>query len=172
VTEHPNARLVEAAVLSFKRGDLAAFGEAFAPNVRWHVPGEGPLAGTYSGLQAVLSLFARAFGLSAGRYDVEPLDIMDSERHAVLWQRVRAERDGRRLDVTEALVFRIEDGRVVDVWERTDQYAFDDFFSVGETLRRRTAAGPAHPSGSDPAAAFEVSSGATLAPGRSRAWRI
>lgn len=156
MSDHPNAVLVRQAVHALQRGDLADFGRVFSADVQWHVPGQGPLSGTYTGLGAVLAFLARAFGVSGSTFRVDPLDIMASEHHAVLWQRVRAERDGRSLDVTEAIVFRIDGDQVAEVWERTDQYAFDDFFSVGETLRRRAAAGPALPSASEPAA-FEIS---------------
>jgi ketosteroid isomerase-like protein len=137
--DHPNAQLVWRAADAFQRGDLATFATCYADEAVWHVPGEGPLSGEYRGTESILALFARAYGLSGGTLRVEPLDVMASESHAVLWQHVSGVRDGRTLEVDEALVFRIVDDRIAEVWERTDQYAMDDFFSVGEVPRRREA---------------------------------
>ena len=54
---------------------------------------------------------------------------MTSEDHGVAWQRTTAERDGKTLDQLEALVFRIRDGKVAEVWHRPEQYALDEFYS-------------------------------------------
>lgn len=135
MAEHRNARLVRTALDSLLLGDLAAFSAAFADDVVWHVPGDGPLAGEYQGLPALFALFGRQEGLSDGTLRLEVTDVMASDDHAVAWQRVTAARDSFRLDVTEALVFRIRDGKVVEVWQRTDQYTVDDFFSYGASRR-------------------------------------
>jgi ketosteroid isomerase-like protein len=40
------------------------------------------------------------------------------------------EREGRRLEDREVLVFHGHDGKVVEVWQYIqDQYAYDEFFS-------------------------------------------
>lgn len=135
--DHPNALLIWRAADAFHRGDLATFAACYADDAVWHVPGEGPLSGDYRGPESILALFARAYGLSGGTLRIEPLDVMASDTHAVLWQHVSGVREGRTLEVDEALVFRIVGERILEVWERTDQYALDDFFSFGEVPRRR-----------------------------------
>ena len=133
--EHPNAALIRSALESLVSGDLATFCTAFADDVVWHVPGDGPLAGEYRGLSSLLALFGRQVGLSDGTLRVELHDVMASDDHAVAWQQITAERDGLVLDVVEALVFQIRDGKVAEVWQRTDQYLVDDFFSYGASRR-------------------------------------
>ncbi len=135
--EHPNAALVRQALEALLGGDLATFSTAFADDVVWHVPGDGPLAGEYRGLASLLALFGRQVGLSDGTLQVELHDVMASDDHAVAWQQITAERDGFLLDVVEALVFHIRDGKVAEVWQRTDQYMVDDFFSYGASRRPR-----------------------------------
>lgn len=135
--EHPNAALIRQALDSLLRGDLATFSTAFADDVVWHVPGDGPLAGEYRGLPALLTLFGRQAGLSDGTLRVELRDVMASDDHAVAWQQITAKRDAFLLDVIEALVFQIRDGKVAEVWQRTDQYLVDDFFSYGASRRPR-----------------------------------
>lgn len=141
MAEHRNAQLVRRALDALLLGDLAAFSSAFADDVVWHVPGDGPLAGEYQGMAALLGLFGRQEGLSDGTLRLEITDVMASDDHAVAWQRVTAARDSFNLDVSEALVFRIRNGKIVEVWQRTDQYSVDDFFSYGAS-RRRTRKAP------------------------------
>ena len=69
--EHPNAALIRGALESLVDGDLATFSTAFADDVVWHVPGDGPLAGEYRGLPSLLSLFGRQAGLSDGTLRVQ-----------------------------------------------------------------------------------------------------
>jgi ketosteroid isomerase-like protein len=133
--EHQNAALVRRALDSLVSGDLATFCSAFADDVTWHVPGDGPLAGEYRGLPALLAFFARQEGLSDGTLKVALRDVMASDDHAVAWRQLTARRDSFALDVDEVLVFRIRDGRVCEVWQRTDQYPMDDFFSYGAARR-------------------------------------
>ena len=135
--EHPNAALIRRALESLVAGDLATFSTAFADDVIWHVPGDGPLAGEYRGVPALFALFGRQEGLSDGTLRLELRDVMASADHAVAWQQITARRDGFLLDVTEALVFQIRDGKVAEVWQRTDQYVVDDFFSYGASRRPR-----------------------------------
>jgi ketosteroid isomerase-like protein len=43
---------------------------------------------------------------------------------------LRGEREGRRLEDREVLVFHIRDGQVAEVWQYIeDQYTYDEFFS-------------------------------------------
>ena len=137
MAEHRNAKLLRKALDALLLGDLASFSAAFRDDVVWHVPGDGPLAGEYRGLPALLALFGRQAGLSDGTLRLEIRDVMASEQHAVAWQRVTARREGFLLDVTEALVFRIERGKVTEVWQRTDQYSVDEFFSRGAARRAK-----------------------------------
>ena len=76
-----------------------------------------------------MGLIERAVELSEGTFQLELLDAMASEEHGVVWQRTTAERGGKALDQVEALVNRIRDGKIAEVWHRPEQYALDEFFS-------------------------------------------
>ena len=53
------------------------------------------------------------------------------------------ERDGRRLEDCEVLVFHLRDGKVVEVWQYIeDQYSYDTFYSW-EVLDHLPARSPA-----------------------------
>jgi ketosteroid isomerase-like protein len=51
-------------------------------------------------------------------------DILASETHAASLVRWRVERDGRALEIDRVVIYRIENGRIAEIWVRDrDQYA-------------------------------------------------
>ena len=54
----------------------------------------------------------------------------EDDDYVVGVQRSRAERDGKRLDVGNCIVFKLDGGRVVEIWEHFDDlYVRDEFWS-------------------------------------------
>lgn len=127
--EHPNAALVRDLFAAFDRGDVGAVVEAFAEDAVWHVPGRSALAGDHRGREAILGFLGKAIELGRGTLSLELLDVLASDTRAAQWRRLFAERDGRRIDVVEAIVHRIEGGRIVETHHRTEQYPIDEFFA-------------------------------------------
>ena len=66
-----------------------------------------------------------------GTYRVELLWVVADDDHAVAVYRAQGERDGERsLDIEQALLIRVEDGRWIDVRAQPlDQAAFDAFWA-------------------------------------------
>ncbi len=128
---HPNEDLVRAGFAAYSRGDMRAMlTEFFAPDVIWHFPGRGPLAGDHAGLEAVGTYFGRLAELSEGTHRIELRDVIANDEHVVALHGTRAERAGRQLDIDAVQVFRIRDGKVAEAWTvHHDLYAFDDFWS-------------------------------------------
>ena len=124
-----NAALLRRVLDAFKEGDMETVRGAFAEDAVWHLPGKSQLAGDHQGPDAIVSLIERAVELSEGTFQLELLDVMASEDHGVVWQRTTAERGGKTLDQVEALVNRIRDGKIAEVWHRPEQYALDEFYS-------------------------------------------
>jgi ketosteroid isomerase-like protein len=128
---HANEDVVRAGVEAFIRGDLDTLqGQFFADGIVWHVPGKDPLGGEYTGMEQVRDYLSRAFQLFRGTVDIELQDVLANDRHAVALFRSRAERNGRRLDTFDAVIFRVEGGKFTEVWHRSeDPYASDAFWS-------------------------------------------
>jgi len=128
---HPNEDLVRAGFQAFSSGDLDALqGQVLAEGIVWHVPGKNPLGGEYAGIGQVRDYLSRASRLSGGTVDIELQDVLANDRHAVALFRSRAERNGRRLDTFDAVIFRVEDGKLAEAWHRSaDPYASDVFWS-------------------------------------------
>src|SRR5260370_57221 len=94
---HPNEDLARQANAAFARGDLAALRtQFFAENIRWHIPGRGPLAGDYEGVTQVIELFGRIFELSGGTARIELHDVLANDNHTVSLATIPAERAGKQ----------------------------------------------------------------------------
>ncbi len=107
---------------AFNRGDFKTFGSFLAADIVWHVGGHHPLSGDYRGRSAVLEYCTKAFELTKGTLRGEPLDIMTSDRHAGVFNRITGQRVGRRLDavLAQALTFDA-DGRWTEYWALADE---------------------------------------------------
>ena len=128
---HPNATFIRRLYEAFEQGDLEFVTQAFADDCVWHFPGRSPLAGDYVGRQAIMRDFLmRLPALTGGTFRATTTDVLANDDYAVALQRATAERNGKRLDTTACQLFRIEDGRIVEVrGHYADQYALDEFFS-------------------------------------------
>lgn len=124
-----NVDLVRRGYAAFASGDLVAIQAFIAPDVVWHVSGKSRVAGRFEGLEAVLDHFMTIFRLTGGTLRQEVQDVVAGDTLAVGLHRETASREAARLDVTEILIFRIQDNHVVEAWVSCqDQYAFDEFF--------------------------------------------
>ncbi len=124
-----NAAVLRRLLGAFNEGDMETVRGSFAEDAVWHVPGKSQLAGDHQGPDAIGVFIGSVVEMGQGTLQLELLDLMASEDHGVIWQRATAERDGKTLDHVEALVCRIRDGKVAEVWHRPEQSAFDEFFS-------------------------------------------
>jgi len=129
--EHPNATLVRQGFERFSDGDPAGLLDLFAPDAVWRVPGANAMSGEYRSLQEIIAFLRRTAELTGGTYRVELLWVVADDEHAVAVYRARGEREGRRsLDIEQALLIGVEDGRWVEIRAQPlDQAAFDAFWA-------------------------------------------
>ena len=127
---HPNEDLVRRGYDAFARGDTETMSQVLDPDVIWHAPGRSPLAGDFRGFDEVLAFFGRSMETTGGTLRVEVQDVMVNDRGAAVLQRSTAQREGKSLDDLGVSVFRIENGKAVEVWQHSgNPYAADEFFS-------------------------------------------
>jgi uncharacterized protein len=127
---HPNEDLVRRGYEAFANGDMETMRQVLDPDVIWHAPGRSPLAGDYRGVEEVLTFFGRSMEITAGTLRVALDDVMANDRGAAALQRSTAQRNDMSLDDFGVNVFRIQDGRVVEVWQHWgNPYAADEFLS-------------------------------------------
>jgi ketosteroid isomerase-like protein len=126
---HPNEELVRAGYESFVTGDMTAVANLLDPDVVWHVAGASPLAGDYKGHEGVFGFFTKVVEMTQGTIRIGAREILASEDHAVVLTTTTATRGDRVLDDHGVAVFRIVDGKAVEVWAfADDQERMDSFF--------------------------------------------
>lgn len=130
MTEHPNAKLIRHGYDAFARGDLEALREFMVPDVVWHEPGRGPLAGDHKGPEGIFALLGDLRARSGGTFTIEIVDLLANAERAVAIQEETARRGDRAFDMTSAVEFEIHQGKITEVSVyHSDTYHFDEFWS-------------------------------------------
>ncbi|WP_437912964.1 nuclear transport factor 2 family protein [Sorangium sp. So ce302] len=114
---------------AFAKGDIDTLNEYIHPDVVWHFPGKGPLAGDIQGRDAALAFMSEVLEKMGEAFRVEPIAVAASGNYGFSWQRVTAGRDKAKLDMIEAVVFKVRDGKIVEVWHRPEQDKIEAFLS-------------------------------------------
>ena len=130
MSEHPNATAAREGFAAFVRGDVAALLALFSPDAVWHVPGANAMTGDYRGTGEIVPFLRRTAELTGGTYRVELLWAVAADEHLVAVYRARGEREGRTLDIEQALLVQLEDGLWADIRAQPlDAAAFDSFWA-------------------------------------------
>ena len=111
---HPNAELLERAFAAFGR-DAIVVARSLADDIVWRVPGTTPMSGEYKGRDEVLQFLRQTMVLTNGTYRTALQYVVAEDEHAVAVYRARGQREGRSLDIEQALFCLVRDGRIVDV---------------------------------------------------------
>ena len=132
MAEHPNAQRLRAFYDALANRDAEAALNALSPEVRFHVPGDGILAGEYEGLEGVATLGLRAAAETNGTFKFELLDVIANDTYAVARHRWTAERGGRQIEMNNINAYRFDaGGKIVERWEFIeDQRTHDDFWGA------------------------------------------
>jgi hypothetical protein len=126
---HPNAEVVERAFSAFGR-DALVVARTLADDIVWRVPGSNAMSGEYTGRDAVLQFLRQTVVRTGGTYRTELQYVVADDERAVAVYRARGEREGRTLDIEQALFCVVRDGQIVDVTAVPfDFMAFDGFWA-------------------------------------------
>lgn len=126
---HPSSELIRRAFNAFGRDPLVV-ARTLAEDIVWRVPGANQMSGEYQGRDAVLQFLRQTMVLTDGTYRTELQYVVAEDEHAVAVYRARGERNGRALDIDQALFCVIRDGQIADVTAvPLDFPAFDAFWS-------------------------------------------
>jgi ketosteroid isomerase-like protein len=114
--DHPNVALLKRLDLR----DLAASKGLIAENVVWHYanPNLPDMQGDYVGLDGVRAFFEAIAQKSGGTFRIDPMSVTPvGDELVVVQSRNTLSFDGRSVAVDVVVVWRIVDGRVVEVWD-------------------------------------------------------
>jgi uncharacterized protein (TIGR02246 family) len=114
---------------AFARKQGFALRNLFADDAVWTVPGDSTMAGVYRGREAIFRFLARLPKETDGTYGSRLIDVLASEDRAAALYRASGVRRGRRLDLDQILLFRLENALVVEVLALpSDPSTFDAFW--------------------------------------------
>jgi uncharacterized protein len=126
-----NVAIMQRAYDAFNAADIDTLNELFDENAVWHLPGQSSMANDYQGRDATLAYFGKIGQDTGGTFQAELQQLFAGDDGRVIGlQRSTAERDGKRLDVGDCIVFELKDGKIVDGREHfEDLRAWDEFWS-------------------------------------------
>jgi len=126
--EHPHAKLARTAWEAVSASDVDTIQRVCSENLIWHASGRGSRSGDYRGRAPVLNYLA-AIGDAAERFDSRLDHVLVNENLVAVLFHVTGTRRGRILDTDFILLFRIEAGRIAEIWSvPRDQHAVDEFW--------------------------------------------
>lgn len=111
---HPNVDLLERAFAAFGR-DPVAVGRAIAGDAVWRVPGANAMTGEYRGREQIFGFLRRTGELTGGTYRTKLQYVLADDERAVAVYRATGTREGRSLDIDQALFCVVSGGQLVDV---------------------------------------------------------
>jgi ketosteroid isomerase-like protein len=131
MSEHPNIAKLNAFVAAIQGGNLDAVLDAYAENGIYRVAGDNVVSGNYHGREAIRDFFIHLMQVTEGTMRLEVQDTLADDEHAVMFWRVTADRNGKTLDATGAMAFKINPaGEYSESWFLyNDQRAYDAFYA-------------------------------------------
>jgi uncharacterized protein len=118
MSDHPNAGRIHDLFAAFRAGDAATIRDVLHPDAVWHFPGRrGRLAGSHRGHDAIFAFLLDVQAATDGTFGLDLIDVLANDRHAAVFFRGHATRDGRTLDNPTCLRVRFEAGQVTEVRE-------------------------------------------------------
>ena len=116
MAEHDNATRLHAGYEAFGTGDLQKLNDFIPEDVVWHVTGNRPLSGDYTGRDAVYGYFAKLMEQSQGTFKASVDHVLADDEYVVAIQRSTATIDGVDFTTQDVLVDRVQDGQMVETW--------------------------------------------------------
>jgi uncharacterized protein len=121
------AEVMKRYVEAFKRRDWEVATAFWAEDIVLHAQGRNPLAGDFFGKQAFLDHVGRVSAQLGGTIElVEVYEVLVGAEHAVALLKGQAVRGERSLEFDRVNVYRLQDGKIVELWSYDDPYAVDE----------------------------------------------
>jgi len=125
-----NVARVRDAFRAFAERDAITVGRLIGNEVVWRVPGTSAMAGVYQGRAEIFEFLRRTAELTGGTYRTEVVAVWGGDELVVALYRALGSRNGRELDIPQALVFRFEGSALLEVLAvPCDPAAFDSFWA-------------------------------------------
>jgi uncharacterized protein len=128
--DHPNVEGVRRVFAAFNGRDARALFDVIAEDAVWRIGGTAlAVARTYRGRDDIFELFRLTRRLTEGSYRSTLLWTLADDENAVAVYRATGRRNGRELDIEQALLITLRDSRWTEIVAvPTDPAAFDAFW--------------------------------------------
>jgi ketosteroid isomerase-like protein len=114
---------------AFNSGDVDTLRSLMARDVVQHVPGSGPLAGAYKGIDAVLAYYGKLAELTGGSFRADLLETHgDRQGHVTAVHQMTATRDGAMRVSRGSILFTFLGDKITDLLELHSDLPGDDAF--------------------------------------------
>ncbi len=125
------ARRIERALLTAENEDPDALRSVLSSAPTWHTPGHNMLAGDHMGREQVVQLLKDYRDMTQGSLRVEEARGPETRGdEGTLHLHLSARRQGLMLDTEADVRFRLEEGRVAELWTQPeDAAAWDRFWA-------------------------------------------
>jgi ketosteroid isomerase-like protein len=121
--------LVRRGYAAFNSHDVETLTDLFSNDIVHHVPGHGPLAGTYKGIESVLGYFGKLAEMTDGTFRADLIDVHgDGSGHVCATHQTSAVRNGAKRVTRGAILFTLVGAKVIDVLELHADLPGDDAF--------------------------------------------
>ena len=126
-TAQANIKLIQDYYQEYAKGDPELLRPFLHDDVVWKIPGHHPMAGDKTGPDEVVAFFE---GLAKGKFGAEPIFFQAQDDRVVDIHRGFSNvGEGPEVDQLYALMFRIEDGKIIEAQNfLTDMHQSDRFF--------------------------------------------
>lgn len=132
--QHPNLNVINMFFEAYNNNDLTGIRNVVDENVRWTIPGHHPLSGTKTGIDEVMAFFTQ---LAKSTFKANPIVLGVNDNYVIDCHRGWSNReDGNSIDILWCLLWKIENGKIVEVVNfPADQHEADGFFNKAYKLR-------------------------------------
>ena len=125
-----NKKMMLDAYEAFGKGDAKPVIDALADTFTWRVPGHAATSGVYRTKQEVAEYLEKVGTLSGGTFQMEINDLLASDEHVVALVFMTGHARGKSLQMGGTHVWRLQNGKIVDVLALgDDEDVMDDFWS-------------------------------------------
>jgi ketosteroid isomerase-like protein len=100
----------------YSGGSVDSVVELLAEDIVWHVPGSSPIAGDHRGAAQVIAYFERRRQLASATMEMKPGELLEMGDAVAQFVAGSATLDGERVSWQTVGVYRVEHGRIREVW--------------------------------------------------------
>lgn len=121
--------VVEAYSLALSKGDISTAFSYFAPDAKWHQPGNHRFAGTKKGLEAIGKMLSEMMGAAQGSLVIKPAGAMMVNGNLVSFPvHFSAKIGDKKVAMNGNDLFEVIDGKIIQVWLFSEDQDAEDAF--------------------------------------------